>query len=109
MEQDQKNETEAKKEDPKELLDQQEFRNITIYHIHKDVVSEFKEWCRIYAGNKFPAGIQLLLSRAKVFELISTMDSRIKALEYQVALLSQGKKSVEEHVETKKEIKTIGG
>jgi hypothetical protein len=99
----------SEEKSPQEKLDQQQFRNITIYHMHKDVVAEFKEWCKVHAGNKFPAGIQLLLSRAKVFDLMANLDSRIKALEHQVALLTQGKKSVEERSEQKQEVKTIGG
>lgn len=96
------------KADPKELLDQQDFRNITIYHIHKDVVDDFKEWCKVNAGNKFPAGIQLLLSRSKVFELMSNFDTRIKALEHNLSMLLNRQKSVEEHSE-KPKVKTIGG
>ncbi|RLE39476.1 hypothetical protein D6817_05540 [Candidatus Pacearchaeota archaeon] len=104
-----KKENESEEKSPQERFEQHEFRNITIYHMHKELVKEFKEWCKIHAGNKFPAGIQLLLSRAKAFDLLTTMESRIKALEQQVALLSQGRKSVEEHSEQKTEVKTIGG
>jgi hypothetical protein len=95
--------------DPKEKLDQQDFRNITIYHIHKDVVDEFKEWCKVHAGNKFPAGIQLLLSRSKVFELMSNFDTRIKALEHNLSMLLNRQKSGEGHSEEKPKVKTIGG
>ena len=102
-------EQEGKKESQKDKLDMQDFRNITIYHMHKDVVKEFKEWCKVYAGNKFPAGIQLLLSRAKVFDLVANLDGRIKALEHQIALITKGNKSVEEHSDKKTEVKTIGG
>jgi len=103
-------ETESKEVlDPKEKLDQQDFRNITIYHIHKDVVDDFKEWCKVNAGNKFPAGIQLLLSRSKVFELMSNFDTRIKALEHNLSMVMNGQKSVEEHSPEKQKVKTIGG
>ena len=103
----QEKESEAK--DEKEKLDMQDFRNITIYHMHKDVVKDFKEWCKVNAGNKFPAGIQLLLSRAKVFDLVANLDARIKGLEHQIALITKGNKGVEEHSQSKPEVKTIGG
>jgi len=102
-------EKESKEVDPKEKLDQQDFRNITIYHIHKDVVDDFKEWCKVNAGNKFPAGIQLLLSRSKVFELMSNFDTRIKALEHNLSMVMNGQKSVEEHSPETQKVKTIGG
>ena len=102
-----KEETESK-ETPKEKMEQQEFRNITIYHMHKDVVTEFKQWCKIHAGNKFPAGIDLLLSRAKMYDSLTQVETRLAAVEQQLAMLLPGKKSAEEHSE-KTEVKTIGG
>lgn len=102
-------EQESKEKSQEDKLDMQDFRNITIYNMHKDVVKEFKEWCKVHAGNKFPAGIQLLLSRAKVFDLVANLDGRIKALEHQIALITKGNKGVEEHSDKKPEVKTIGG
>lgn len=103
-----KEETESKATTPEEKLEQQEFRNITIYHMHKDVVAEFKQWCKIHAGNKFPAGIDLLLSRAKMYDSLTQVEMRLTAVEQQLAMLLPGKKSAEEHSE-KTQVKTIGG
>jgi hypothetical protein len=100
--------SEDSKPNPVEAFNQKEFRNIQIYRMHKDVVSDFVDWCKKYTDGKYSAGISLLLSKAKAFDLIAGVDQRIKALEQQVALLMQSK-SVEEHSQTKPEIKTIGG
>lgn len=91
-----------------EVFEQTDFRNIKIYNMHKDVVAEFFEYCKKNAGGKHSAGIHLLLSKAKAFDMLYGMDARLRAVEHQVGLLVN-KQSVEEHSKPKVEIKTIGG
>ena len=91
-----------------EVFEQSEFRNIKILNMHKDVVAEFFEYCKRNAGGKHSAGIHLLLSKAKAFDLLYGMDARLRAVEHQLGLLVQ-KQSVEEHSKPRPEVKTIGG
>jgi hypothetical protein len=97
-----------KESDPVESFAEQEYRNIRIFSMHKDVVTEFVDWCKRYAGGKYSAGIQLLLSKAKSFDLIAGLDLRIKSLEHEIALLKQSK-IVEEQSKQQPKVKTIGG
>jgi len=101
-------EEQIKESDPVESFAEKEYRNIRIFSMHKDVVTEFVDWCKKYAGGKYSAGIQLLLSKAKSFDLVASLDLRLKALEYEIALLKQSK-IVEEQSKEQPKVKTIGG
>lgn len=91
-----------------EVFEQSEYRNIKIYNMHKDVVAEFFDYCKKNTGGRHSAGIHLLLSKAKAFDLLIGMDNRLKSVEHQMGLLMH-KESVEEHSNPKPEVKTIGG
>lgn len=93
---------------PVEEFHQKQFHDITVYRMHNDVIADFVHYCKKYTDGKYSAGIQLLLSKAKAFDLVSNAEMRIKALEQQVALLVQSK-SVEEHSKPATKVKTIGG
>jgi hypothetical protein len=101
-------EEQTKESNPVESFAEKEYRNIRIFSMHKDVVTEFVEWCKKYAGGKYSAGIQLLLSKAKSFDLIAGLDLRLKSLEHEIALLKQSK-VVEEQSKQEPKVKTIGG
>lgn len=83
---------------------------IKIYHVHKDIVNEFKEFCKKYAHNRFDIGIKLLLDSFREKEsylyVMSVINNLIKDVEM---LKNDVYKESDDQNNDSKIIKYIGG
>lgn len=80
--------------------------DVTFYHMPEELVRDFKEYCRVHAGNKFGLGLSQLLFVFKDKQTYYGLLERVARLEEQVTSLLAKSVEVEDEPMV---IKTFGG
>ena len=91
------------------MVNEEDFGDMTLYHVPVALVRRFKEFCRLHAKNKFGIGLEILLNTFTEKENYLFLMEAVMSLREEVARLKEQVVEMRPPKEDKKIVKTFGG
>jgi hypothetical protein len=88
--------------------EQEVFADFTVYHVPKNLLDEFKEFCRLNARGRFAIGLSLLLTAFKEKEAYYNLVKDLAVMRQELNELN-ARILKEDEKDNKKAIMTFGG
>lgn len=88
---------------------EENYVDMTLYHIPETLARNFKEFCRLHASNRFSVGLEVLLNTFKDKESYLYLLSELDNVKKDVELLKSNLPKKEEEDSKRKSLKTFGG